>query len=66
VTSRARRGLLAAGALLLLAGTVIVFRAFDRGSHSASDTLRPFVLTMAPLWIVAVVAARRLVRADRR
>jgi hypothetical protein len=65
VTSRARRGLLAAGALLLLAGTVIVFRAFDRGSHSASDTLRPFVLTMAPLWIVAVVAARRLVRADR-
>ncbi len=59
-----RRALIGLGALLLLAGTVLVFRAFDRSSHSASDTLRPFVLTMAPVWIVAVAAARVLVRRD--
>jgi hypothetical protein len=53
------------GALLVLVGTVLVFRAFDRNSHSASDTLRPFLLTMGPMWIVAVAAARVLVKHDR-
>ena len=53
---------LAAGALLLVVGTVLVFRSFDGHSHSASDTLRPFVLTMAPVWAVAVAAARGLRR----
>jgi hypothetical protein len=53
-----RRGLLGIAGLCLLVGTVLVFRAFDRGSHSASDTLRPFLLTMAPVWIVYVVAGR--------
>jgi hypothetical protein len=43
---------------LLLYGTVLVFMAFDRDSHSASDTIRPFVITMAPVWIVAILAAR--------
>jgi len=57
-----RSAALGAGALLLAAGTVLVFRAFDRGSHSASDTLRPFVLTMAPVWVVAVAAARVLLK----
>ena len=42
----------------LLYGTVLVFLAFDRDSHSASDTIRPFVITMAPVWIVAIIAAR--------
>ncbi len=51
-----------AGGLVLVAVTVLVFHAFDRGSHSASDTLRPFVLTMAPAWILAVAAARVLSR----
>jgi len=37
---------------------VLVFLAFDRDSHSASDTIRPFVITMAPVWIVAIIAAR--------
>jgi hypothetical protein len=60
-----RHALLGTGALLLLVGTVLVFRAFDRNSHSASDTLRPFVLTMAPVWIVAVAAAGVLVRRGR-
>jgi hypothetical protein len=31
--------------------------AFDRDSHSASDTIRPFVITIAPVWVVAVAAA---------
>ena len=57
-----RRIGLGVGAVALAAGTVLVFRAFDRGSHSASDTLRPFVLTMAPVWVVAVAAARVLLR----
>jgi drug/metabolite transporter (DMT)-like permease len=56
------RGALAFGALLLLVGTVLVFRAFDHHSHSASDTLRPFVLTMAPVWAVGIAAARILLR----
>ena len=57
-----RRVALGIGALTLAAGTVLVFRAFDRGSHSASDTLRPFVLTTAPVWIVFFAAVRVLAR----
>jgi len=57
--------LLAIGLLLLLYGTVAVFEAFDRVSHSNSDTIRPFVLTMAPVWIVAIAAARILLRGNR-
>jgi len=53
------------GGLLLLGGTILVFRSFDRGSHSASDTLRPFLLTMGPVWLGAVAAARMLVRRGR-
>jgi hypothetical protein len=56
-----RLGLLLAFALLL-SGTLLVFLAFDRDSHSASDTIRPFLLTMLPVWIVAVAAARVLLR----
>jgi hypothetical protein len=36
---------------VLVAGTVLVFRAFDAQSHSASDTLRPFVLTIAAVCV---------------
>lgn len=49
-------GVILAFALLLL-GTVLVFQAFDRTSHSASDTLRPFVITMFPVWAVAIAGA---------
>lgn len=59
MTSRIRVALVG---LLLLAGTVLVFRAFDAHSHSASDTLRPFVITMLPVWVVAVSAARVVLR----
>jgi hypothetical protein len=51
--------------VLLLYGTVLVFIAFDRDSHSASDTIRPFVITMAPVWIVAIAAARVLLQGRR-
>jgi len=56
---------LAAGSLLLLFGTVAVFEAFDRTSNSASDTIRPFVITMAPVWAVAIAAARVLLQRYR-
>ena len=56
---------LAVGGLLLLYGTVAVFEAFDRVSHSNSDTIRPFVITMAPVWIVAIAAARVLLQGKR-
>ena len=54
-------GVIAAFALLLV-GTALVFAAFDRVSHSASDTLRPFVITMAPVWALALGAAWVLLR----
>jgi hypothetical protein len=50
----------------LLAGTVMVFLAFDRNSHSASDTLRPFIITMAPVWVVAIAGAWALLRTSAR
>jgi hypothetical protein len=53
---------LGVGLVLLLYGTVAVFEAFDRVSHSNSDTIRPFVITMAPVWAVAIAAARVLLR----
>jgi len=56
--------LLGLGGVLLLIGTVLVFQAFDSHSNSASDTLRPFLLTMAPVWGVSVLAARVILRRD--
>ena len=50
------------GFALLMLGTVMVFMAFDRNSHSNSDTIRPFVITMAPVWAVAIAAAIVLLR----
>jgi bacteriorhodopsin len=55
----------AAAFAVLLFGTVLVFQAFDRDSHSASDTIRPFVITMAPVWAVAIAAARVLLGRPR-
>jgi hypothetical protein len=48
--------------VVLLYGTVLVFLAFDRNSHSASDTIRPFVITMAPVWALAVAGAIAVLR----
>lgn len=53
-------------ALAVLAwGTVLVFEAFDRNSHSASDTIRPLLITMGPVWVLAIAAARVLLRRPR-
>ena len=57
---------LLAGFVLLLLGTVMVFMAFDRVSHSNSDTIRPFLITMAPVWAVAIAAARVILRPPPR
>lgn len=46
------------GIVALPAVIVLLFAMFDRGSQSASDTLRPFLITMAPLWMVAFWATR--------
>ena len=54
--------LLGLGLVLLIYGTVMVFLAFDRVSHSNSDTIRPFLITMTPVWAVAVAAARVVIR----
>lgn len=48
--------------LFLAYGTVAVFVAFDKVSHSNSDTLRPFIITMVPVWGVAIWAAVTLLR----
>jgi hypothetical protein len=40
----------------------MVFEAFDRQSHSVSDTIRPFLITMAPVWAVAIAGAMVLLR----
>jgi hypothetical protein len=50
------------GLVVLLYGTVLVFLAFDRNSNSVSDTVRPFVITMGPVWALAIAAARVLLR----
>jgi len=58
-------GLVVAFAVLLV-GTVVVFEAFDRHSHSASDTLRPFVITMLPVWVLALAGAWAVLRPTSR
>jgi len=58
-------GIVAAFALLLV-GTALVFETFDSHSHSASDTLRPFIITMLPVWAVAIAGAWALLRAPSR
>lgn len=55
---------LAIGFVLLSYGTVLVFLNFDRYSHSNSDTLRPFIITMAPVWAIAIAAAVVLLRRE--
>jgi hypothetical protein len=58
----ARLILVAAMGALLMAGTVLVFQVLDSHSHSNSDTLRPFLITMGPVWVVAGLAAAVLLR----
>ena len=48
--------------ILLVYGTVAVFEAFDRVSHSNSDTIRPFVITMGPVRALSIAAVAILLR----
>jgi len=50
---------------VLLFGTVLVFEAFDRNSNSNSDTIRPFVITMGPVWALTVWAVTVVLRKPR-
>ena len=50
---------------VLLYGTVLVFQAFDRNSNSASDTIRPFVITMGPVWALTIWAATVILKRPR-
>jgi len=50
---------------VLMYGTVMVFMAFDRNSHSASDTIRPFIITMGPVWVLAIWSGVSLLRRHR-
>jgi hypothetical protein len=43
-----------------------VFVFFDARSHSSSDTLRPFVLTMVPAWVAFWLGCRLLLARPRR
>jgi hypothetical protein len=51
--------------VVLIYGTVAVFEAFDRVSHSNSDTIRPFVITMAPVWALTIWAISVVLRKPR-
>jgi hypothetical protein len=50
---------------VLVYGSVLVFVAIDRNSHSGSDTIRPFVITMGPVWVLTIWAATVLLRKPR-
>jgi hypothetical protein len=45
-------------AAMLVTATVVVFLIFDSHSHSNSDTIRPFLITMGPAWLLFVLAWR--------
>jgi hypothetical protein len=51
---------------VLVYGSVLVFAAFDRNSNSASDTIRPFVITMGPVWALAIWSTVVLIRERHR
>jgi hypothetical protein len=52
----------AAALAVLVFGSVLVFQAFDRNSNSASDTIRPFIITMGPVWALAIWSATVLLK----
>ncbi len=59
----ARRVALVVGLAALVVATIVAFVVIDSGSHSASDTLRPFLLLMVPVWAVVLLIGRLLLRA---
>jgi hypothetical protein len=59
------RVLLAVMFAALALGSALVFMTIDATSHSASDTLRPLLITVGPLWLAAIMAARIVLRGGR-
>lgn len=51
--------------LALVGVTIAVFIRFDAVSHSNSDTLRPFVLTVVPMWVAFGLIVRSTGRRRR-
>jgi hypothetical protein len=47
------------GFAVLVLATIALFVLIDSGSHSASDTVRPFLLITVPLWLAVIWIARR-------
>lgn len=45
-----------------LVATVWLFLHFDHASHSASDTLRPFLIVALPLWVITIGVAKLTIR----
>lgn len=55
--------LLAFFALIALGvSTIAAFAYYDAESHSVSDTLRPALVTVLPLWAIGLIAARVILR----
>ncbi len=50
---------------VLCIASVVVFMFFDGRSHSTSDTIRPFLITMGPAWVLLVLAWRFTARPRR-
>jgi cytochrome bd-type quinol oxidase subunit 1 len=55
---RARRVMVATCVVVLCVASVIVFMFFDGRSTSTSDTIRPFIITMGPAWLLFIFAWR--------
>lgn len=47
------------------AATVFMFWISDHNSHSASDTIRPILITVTPVWLIVGLTIQRLTRARR-
>ena len=43
-------------------GWVLVFEAFDRNSHAASEAIRPSIITMGYVWAAAIASAAALLK----
>ncbi len=54
--------LIAAILAVLAVGSVELFLTLDAHSHSASDTLRPFIIIALPAWLLGSFAVRRLAK----
>lgn len=61
---RKQRLVLTIASVLLAFGTLMVFVEIDSHAHSVSDTIRPFIVTMAPIWAAFALTVWVAGRAD--